>query len=109
MKKKVISIAIAVVATMFVCSAPSFSSHDDKSIGEDSSSLTESQKSAIREVYYYSCKYLEMADNKAETYDEMITIIRSADLKDDAGDVLPECPAYDEIKTIIWPNGYRKF
>lgn len=50
-----------------------------------------------------------MADNKAETYDEMITIIRSADLKDDAGDVLPECPAYDEIKTIIWPNGYRKF
>ena len=107
--KKVISIAIAVVATMFICATPSFSSYDDKVITEDSLTLTQSQKSAISEVYYNSCKYLEMPDNKAETYDEMITIIRCADLKDDAGDVLPECPAYDEIKTIIWPNGYRKF
>lgn len=57
-------------------------------------------------VYATSCDYLHVKYDYRATDEKKISVIRRADLADDAGDVLPEMWEYDEIARIVWPNGY---
>lgn len=57
-------------------------------------------------VYDASCRYLGETYDSTATDEKKLNVIRRADLKDDAGDVLPEMWEYDEIHTLIWPFGY---
>ena len=105
MKKIAISI---IIAAMIAGSTQAFCSCSNDSAKGDTITLAANQKMALVEIYRYSCEYLSI-DSTAETYDEMIQVIRVADIKDESGDVIAEIPEYDDIKTIIWPKGYRKF
>lgn len=60
----------------------------------------------IDAVYDASCRYLGETYDSVATDEKKLDVIRRADLKDDAGDVLPEMWEYDEIHTLIWPFGY---
>lgn len=60
-------------------------------------------------VYKASCELLDIPCNETLSLIKKRDIIREADMKDDAGDVLPEMPEYDEIVDFIWPSGYGKF
>ena len=59
-------------------------------------------------VYKASCKLLDIPCDEALSLIKKRDIIREADMKDVAGDVLPEMPEYDDVKDFVWPNGYGK-
>lgn len=60
-------------------------------------------------VYKASCELLNIPCNDSLSLIEKRDIIRKADMKDVAGDILSEMPEYDDVKDFIWPNGYGKF
>lgn len=60
-------------------------------------------------VYKASCELLGIPCDETLSLIRKRDIIREADMKDVAGDILPEMPEYDDVKDFIWPNGYGKF
>lgn len=63
---------------------------------------------AIDVVYDGACQYLDATYDSVATDEWKLFIIREADMKDEAGDVIPEIPEYDEIYDMLWPAGYPK-
>lgn len=57
-------------------------------------------------VYDAACSYLDVRYDSVATDEKKLRIIRKADLKDEAGDVIPEMCEYDEIYHLVWPAGY---
>ena len=60
-------------------------------------------------VYKASCELLGIPCDETLSLIRKRNIIREADMKDVAGDILPEMPEYDDVRDFVWPNGYGKF
>lgn len=73
---------------------------------EPNSLYSEEDKECLNVVYATSCDMLNMTQDAHATDAQKIAIIRRADLKDEAGDILPEMWEYDVVAKIIWPRGY---
>lgn len=67
--------------------------------------LTKSEEKALSSLYATACDYLKIRPS-AQSTEDMIRVIRVADIADDAGDVLMESCDYDTVVDIVWPNGY---
>lgn len=108
MKKIAVSILIALSA----CSAMSSCTNAEASnvINGDSIEHTDMDTwISFCVVYKASAEYLgEWEGWYPSDFHAMIPMIREADLRDHSGDVIPEVPEYDDIKNIVWPNGYGK-
>lgn len=102
MKKMIIEaiIACAFSATIVACNA---------AYAERSKNVypTEVER-CLDVVYATSCDYLNIKYDMKATDKKKVIVIRKADLKDDAGDVLPEMWEYDVVAGIVWPHGYGK-
>ena len=103
MKKIILSVCI--VLSLCGCS-------DEQSSLSPVSDIVES---SVFPVYYKSlCVVYDyarafMGDSVSSDYpsvEYMLAYIRIADLTDDSGDYIPEIPEYDDIRDILWPNGY---
>ena len=60
-------------------------------------------------VYKASCELLGIPCDETLSLIRKRDIIREADMKDVAGDILPEMPEYDDVRDFVWPDGYGKF
>ena len=66
-------------------------------------------KKSIDLCYKAACDYLNCTYVSTATDEQKIAVIRRADAKDEAGDVLPEMCEYDDIASILWPMGYCNY
>lgn len=77
--------------------------------------LTEIQQRALDKIYNFCVEFYEKEIGEAAylferpTNEEKIAVVRFCDYCCDNGDTICEIPDYDEIREILWPNGYGKF
>lgn len=106
MKKIMIIVALFCAVS---CTTDDFEQEYENDNVETRAAYTAEQLAAI-EVLYASCvQFFELpAEYQYEnpTLEQKILIIRYCDMVDAAGDFLCEIPEYDDIATILWPNGY---
>jgi hypothetical protein len=77
--------------------------------------LTEIQQGALNKIYDFCVEFYGKELGEAAylferpTNEEKIAVIRFSDYCCDNGDTICEIPDYDEIREILWPNGYGEF
>lgn len=100
MRKMIVEavIACAFCATIVACNAAFAERHENMYPVE--------VERCLDVVYATSCDYLSVKYDYHATDEKKISVIRCADIADDAGDVLPEMWEYDEVANIVWPHGY---
>ena len=78
--------------------------------------LAEKQQSALNYLYEYCVENFSKELGEAAyifvepTNEEKIAVVRFVDYcLDNTGDFLCEIPAYDDVKEILWPDGFGVF
>ena len=82
---------------------------------ESTIKLTEIQQRALNKIYDFCVEFYSKELGEAAylfenpTTEEKIAVVRFCDFCIDQGDTICEIPDYDEIREILWPDGYGVF